>query len=492
MKKVTTVVSIGWVIAAVLAVAPAYAKESAIVIFDASGSMKKPVDGKPKIEMAREVMGSLMQDWNPDIDLGLMVYGHRTRACDDIEMLTPLGKPEPEKLVNAIRDLKPKGETPIAASLRQAAEQLAYAESPATVILISDGEESCHADPCAAAAELKRQGVDFTAHVIGFDVDGKDQNKAKAQLKCVADNTGGKFFTAGNAQELKTALAETAKAVAHAPVGGGRDNPIWMQPDTTYEGNDSAGPVYYKFRVPPDTKARFHLEVKETKPVFGINTASTVMTDDGSGNFFVLEQGASPIARGNKTFAGETHTFVPKDNYRYYLYRVSSFNNNITFKVNYTLLDYRDQPYTAATEEVTPLANTAYWVKRGKATPGNGLETATPLTEGEIASGLTKGERFYRFTLPAGQGAAVVVYAQGGVNKTADVRVLDTAGKVVGKWDPLVGESQDWKRGIIPVPSTEQPADYTLKITEDWGMLPYEIFYLHDEKALYQVNDSVL
>jgi len=195
---------------------PAYvqAKESAIVIFDGSGSMKAKVDGKTKISIARDMMGSLMKDWNEDVDLGLMVYGHRSKACDDIEMVVPVGKPNPSVLLDAINKIKPKGETPIGAALKLAAENLNFIESPTTVILVSDGEESCKSDPCAVAKELEKAGVNFTAHVIGFDVSDKKKVKAQAQLKCVADSTGGKFFEAKDAEGLKKALAETAKAVA--------------------------------------------------------------------------------------------------------------------------------------------------------------------------------------------------------------------------------------------------------------------------------------
>ena len=192
----------------------AVAIDSAIIIFDGSGSMKKKIDGKPKIEVAREVMGSLMQDWNEDIDLGLMVFGHRTRVCDDIEMVVPVGKPDTLRLLDAINGIVPKGETPIGTSLKMAAEQLNYIESPTTIILVSDGEESCKSDPCAVAEKLEKNGINFTAHVIGFDVSDKKKAKALEQLKCVADMTGGKFFEAKNAEGLKQALLETARTVA--------------------------------------------------------------------------------------------------------------------------------------------------------------------------------------------------------------------------------------------------------------------------------------
>ena len=192
---------------------PVRAKDSAIIIFDGSGSMWAQVDGKAKITVARDVMNALVEDWNEDIDLGLMVYGHRKkRSCADIELMLPVGKPDADKVMTAINSIKPKGKTPISTSLQQAAETLRYTEDPATVILISDGEESCEADPCAVAKELESKGINFTAHVIGFDIGSNPE--AQTQLKCVAESTGGKFFEARNAEALKVALAETAKAVA--------------------------------------------------------------------------------------------------------------------------------------------------------------------------------------------------------------------------------------------------------------------------------------
>ena len=96
------------------------------------------------------------------------------------------------------------------AAIRQAAEALRYKDRPATVILFSDGIETCNADPCAAAEELKKSGVDFTVHVVGFGTTA-DENR---QLQCIADRTGGRFLGAGNAAELKTAMAKTVQLVA--------------------------------------------------------------------------------------------------------------------------------------------------------------------------------------------------------------------------------------------------------------------------------------
>ncbi len=109
----------------------------------------------------------------------------------------------------AVAKLNPKGKTPMADSIKLAADKLKYTEEKATVILVSDGIETCAPDPCGVAAALEAAGVDFTVHVVGFDV---TEENAQAQLRCIADNTGGQFVSASNAGELTEALEGTVVA----------------------------------------------------------------------------------------------------------------------------------------------------------------------------------------------------------------------------------------------------------------------------------------
>jgi len=185
-------------------------KESVIMVLDGSGSMWGQIDGKPKIEIARGVIGGLLEDWDENIHLGLVAYGHREKgACGDIETLVDVGPVNSDALMTKINAINPVGKTPISASVQQAADALKFTEEKATVILVSDGLETCEADPCALANELESKGVDFTAHVIGFDVAEEEQ----ANLSCLAENTGGQFISAQNAGELTTAMAQTVEAV---------------------------------------------------------------------------------------------------------------------------------------------------------------------------------------------------------------------------------------------------------------------------------------
>jgi Ca-activated chloride channel family protein len=83
------------------------------------------------------------------------------------------------------------GKTPLTEAVRRAAAELKSTEEKATVILITDGIETCEADPCALGAELEASGVDFTAHVVGFGLTAEEEGKAVA---CLAENTGGKYI----------------------------------------------------------------------------------------------------------------------------------------------------------------------------------------------------------------------------------------------------------------------------------------------------------
>lgn len=193
--------------------APAFAQQrpaDAILILDASGSMWGQVEGQTKIAAARVAVDRILASWRPADRLGLMAYGHRAKGdCRDIEMIAPVGALDAEAFRRAVRGLNPRGRTPIAAALRQAAATLKSTEERATVILVSDGIETCDPDPCAVAAELKKAGVGFTAHVVGFDI---TDPLARTQLQCIAQTTGGIYLDAKNAAGLEGAMARVAQA----------------------------------------------------------------------------------------------------------------------------------------------------------------------------------------------------------------------------------------------------------------------------------------
>ena len=195
--------------------AAAQEQPNTILVLDASGSMWGQIESVNKIVIARDVVGMLLNDFPDDQNLGLTVYGHRERGnCSDIETVVAPGVATKSAIRDAVNGINPRGKTPMTDAIIAAAEALRYTEERATVILVSDGIETCNPDPCAAALALEEAGVDFTAHVVGFDVTDPE---ALAQMQCLADNTGGTFTTASNADELAFALETVAVAPPPEP-----------------------------------------------------------------------------------------------------------------------------------------------------------------------------------------------------------------------------------------------------------------------------------
>ena len=199
---------------ALLASASAAFADRAIIVLDASGSMWGQIDGVAKITIARDTLGEVMKSVPSDLELGLIAYGHRDKgSCSDIELVIPAATGTGEAIAAAAARISPKGKTPLSDAVRIAAEELRYTEDKATVILITDGLETCDADPCALASELEAAGLDFTAHVVGFGLSSEEGR----QVACLAENTGGRYIAADNAEALGAALTETVVATPAAP-----------------------------------------------------------------------------------------------------------------------------------------------------------------------------------------------------------------------------------------------------------------------------------
>ena len=127
-----------------------------ILVLDGSGSMWGQIEGEAKISIARTVVGDLLGEIPSDMELGLTVYGHRRKGdCSDIESLVSVGANTTEAIRSAVNAIKPKGKTPLSAAVLAAAEELKYTEERATVILVSDGRETCNVDPCALGNKLE-------------------------------------------------------------------------------------------------------------------------------------------------------------------------------------------------------------------------------------------------------------------------------------------------------------------------------------------------
>lgn len=194
---------------------PVQANNNLMVILDASGSMWGQVDGVNKIVIAKDVLADMINDLPDDQQIGLVAYGHREKGdCNDVEELFPLGPIDKAAMVARIGKINPRGKTPISRSVRMTAESLTDVGGESTILLVSDGKETCDDDPCALVKALKESGSTFKLHVIGFDVTEEET----AQLQCMAEAGGGEYYSAGNADEFRMAT-EAVFEKEEVPVG---------------------------------------------------------------------------------------------------------------------------------------------------------------------------------------------------------------------------------------------------------------------------------
>ncbi len=180
------------------------------IVVDASRSMWGQIDGRSKMEIAREILHDASASLPADLKLALRAYGSNSPSqendCADSGLLVPFGPASRAPIHSAISALKPRGQTPIAYALRQAAADFSALDGERSLVLMTDGIESCGGDPVAAARELHQQGI--TIHVIGFGVGDVNAEDADS-LRAIAQASGGQYFTANSADELKGALEAT-------------------------------------------------------------------------------------------------------------------------------------------------------------------------------------------------------------------------------------------------------------------------------------------
>jgi hypothetical protein len=195
--------------------APDSAKErvrTVELILDASNSMWGRIEDKSKIEIAREVLRGVVEGLPDGVHLGLRVYGHRwprtdSRACTDSELVFPIGAPDKKALIRHVQGITPKGRTPLVYSLLQTTHDF-QGLPRGTVILVSDGIESCDGQIDDVVKALSASGLDLTVHIVGFDVREKN---SRNELERTARAFGGQYYDAGSARELSQSLERSLR-----------------------------------------------------------------------------------------------------------------------------------------------------------------------------------------------------------------------------------------------------------------------------------------
>jgi Mg-chelatase subunit ChlD len=181
------------------------------LVLDVSASMKEATaDGRPKMDVAKEVVGELVRKIPAGLNVSVVIYGHAP-GCSAVKVLRPLAElkaADREPLAAELSALEPVGNTPIALALRHAGEQFGGRKTYCGVVLITDGMESCNGDPAAEAARLAANPMlRFGVNVVGFGLKPAE-SAATAEI---AKNGKGKYYDAQDGAQLLTAIDEVAR-----------------------------------------------------------------------------------------------------------------------------------------------------------------------------------------------------------------------------------------------------------------------------------------
>ncbi|MEO1573829.1 MAG: VWA domain-containing protein [Pseudomonadota bacterium] len=190
--------------------------DAVAVILDASGSMYKKLDGQFRYVIARSVLDDLVTNVLPDgIGFALRAFGNRqaSQCRTDLEVaLGPLDRAAARSVIRSIEP-QPYAYTPIAESIANVPSDLADATGRKTVVLVTDGEESCDGDVAAQIEALRALDIDVQLNVIGFDFDADDRESARDTFREWARLGGGKYFDARNDRELAESLTQATGRV---------------------------------------------------------------------------------------------------------------------------------------------------------------------------------------------------------------------------------------------------------------------------------------
>ena len=203
-----------------LIAAPLAAQDRVYVIYDSSNSMWGALPDKTrKYEAARAALTTLVTDGSGMRDIALRMYGHRRKDdCSDSELVVPFGDQAENRdaIVAAMSAVRPTGRTPIDRSLRAALAD--FGGKSGAIILISDGIESCDADPCALVRSWKDKDIAISVHVVGLGLRGKE----RAAMECIAQAAGTQYRDAFSSRELAESLEQ---AVASGRIAPGQPDP---------------------------------------------------------------------------------------------------------------------------------------------------------------------------------------------------------------------------------------------------------------------------
>ncbi|MBP9883333.1 MAG: VWA domain-containing protein [Chitinophagales bacterium] len=188
---------------------PVYAQQSSLFsasanrilfVLDASGSMKgalrsnNPAATKQsKFDLSRQLLVHTIDSISkikPNVEFAVRVFGHQSPRsvynCKDTKLEIPFAKNNGAAIAKRLQEIEPKGQTPIEFTLAECIGDFPKDSlSNNSIILITDGNETCNGNICNVAELLQQQGIVLKPYIIGLGL----TDSMKKKFECA-----GAFF----------------------------------------------------------------------------------------------------------------------------------------------------------------------------------------------------------------------------------------------------------------------------------------------------------
>jgi Mg-chelatase subunit ChlD len=210
------------------------ARRSHSIVFCLDNSYS--MNGQPIIDAMNAGVQAVTSAVGSELEMALYFFG--TNACDPPVRIVDFTV-DRERIKAAIRTASARGNTPLATSITTAGEYIHKSGQgeAATIILLTDGLETCSGDPVAAARALNpnlkiktsslftkplyaASNTPIKLQVVGFNI---KSTADETKLKNIAQAGNGSYYPATGLQQLVQALSQAVKE----GTGSGFEFQLW-------------------------------------------------------------------------------------------------------------------------------------------------------------------------------------------------------------------------------------------------------------------------
>jgi Mg-chelatase subunit ChlD len=170
------------------------------MVVDGSGSMGDPMGGSgSRLDAAKRSIGQFVDGLPNDVDVALIEFG----ACDRIDRDNFYSPPQRGILKQRVNGLQPMAGTPLGLSVSRAGRIISSVR-PGIIVVVSDGNDTCGGDPCAAARAIAANKPNVRINVIDIGDEPVDA------AQCMAQSTGGHVYHPGSVPEMEKAIRQAS------------------------------------------------------------------------------------------------------------------------------------------------------------------------------------------------------------------------------------------------------------------------------------------